>query len=146
MESRRNAIWVGLALLAGLIGLAVGLAGSALLGAITGVVCLGVGILGARAVLHLSAPTDPSRRRLLALAGVAGAAAATGGAALGRAIRGLTRPDPRPVQEAMARELGAEYMDLVARSYHPGRSGDLQLLVAPFNSANYAQESVALVP
>ena len=146
MESRRTAIWVGSALLAGLIGLTVGLAGSALLGVVTGVVCLGVGILGVRTVLQLSAPTDPSRRRLLAVAGVAGAAAATGGAALGRAIRGLARPDPRPVQEAMARELGSEYMELVARAYHPGRSGDLQLLVAPFNSANYPQESVALVP
>jgi Type I phosphodiesterase / nucleotide pyrophosphatase len=146
VDSRRTAIWVGLVLFAGLIGLAVGLAGSALLGAVTGILGLGVGILGVRTVLQFSGPTDPSRRRLLALAAVGGAAAATGGAALGRAIRGFTRPDPRPVQEAMARELGAEYMELVARAYHPGRSGDLQLLVAPFNSANYPQESVSLVP
>jgi hypothetical protein len=46
----------------------------------------------------------------------------------------------------MARELGAEYMELVARAYHPDRSGDLQLLVAPYNSANYPQESRSLVP
>jgi hypothetical protein len=77
---------------------------------------------------------------------VLGAAAATGGAALGRTIRRVTRPDPRPIQEAMAQELGGEYMDLVARAYHPDRSGDLQLLVAPYNSANYPQESRSLVP
>ena len=46
----------------------------------------------------------------------------------------------------MAEDLGTEYMELVARAYHPDRSGDLQLLVAPFNSANYPQESVSLVP
>ena len=46
----------------------------------------------------------------------------------------------------MAHDLGAEYMELVARAYHPGRSGDIQLLAAPFNSANYPQESLSLVP
>jgi hypothetical protein len=46
----------------------------------------------------------------------------------------------------MARDLGAEYMELVAHAYHPDRSGDLQLLVAPYNSANYPQESRSLVP
>ena len=56
-------------------------------------------------------------------------------------------PGPTPaVQEAMATDLGAEYMELVARAYHPGRVGDLQLLLAPFNSANYPQESRSLVP
>ena len=94
----------------------------------------------------MSAPTDPSRRRLLALAAVLGAAAAIGGAALGRTIRRVTRPDPDPIQEAMAHDLGAEYMELVARAYHPERCGDLQLLLAPFNSANYPQESRSLVP
>ena len=135
-----------LVLLAALVGLAVGFAGSALLGVITGVVCLGIALTATWSVQRMSAPTDPSRRRLLALAGLLGAAAATGGAALGRTIRRVTRPDPRPIQEAMARDLGAEYMELVARAYHPGRSGDLQLLVAPFNSANYPQESRSLVP
>ena len=46
----------------------------------------------------------------------------------------------------MAQSLGSEYMELVRRAYRPGRSGDLQLLLAPFNSSNYANESVALVP
>jgi hypothetical protein len=146
VTSRRTLTPVALVLLAALIGLGVGLAGSALLGAITGLVCLAIALVATWSVQGMSTPTDPSRRRLLALAGMLGAAAATGGAALGRTIRRVTRPDPRPVQEAMARELGAEYMELVARAYHPNRSGDLQLLVAPYNSANYPQESRALVP
>ena len=37
-------------------------------------------------------------------------------------------------------------MELVARASHPGRSGDLQLLLAPFNSANYSFESQSLHP
>jgi hypothetical protein len=142
----RSFALIALVLVGGLVGLAVGLAGSALLGAITGVICVAVALLAARSVLGMSAPTDPSRRRLLAIAGLLGVAAATGGAALGRTVRRVTRPDPRPVQEAMARDLGAEYMELVARAYHPDRSGDVQLLAAPFNSANYPQESRSLVP
>ena len=146
MTSHRTPILVVVVLLAALVGLAVALAGSALLGVLTGVVCLGVALMATWSVQRMSAPTDPSRRRLLALGAVLGAAAATGGAALGRTIRRVTRPDPRPIQEAMARDLGGEYMDLVARAYHPARSGDLQLLVAPYNSANYPQESRSLVP
>ena len=45
----------------------------------------------------------------------------------------------------MAHDLGAEYMELVRRAYHPGRSGELQLVLAPYNSANYAPESRDLV-
>ena len=146
MTSRRISIVVPLALLAALVGVAMGLAGSALLGVITGVVCLGVALMATWSVQRMSAPVDPSRRRLLALAAVLGAAAAAGGAVLGRTVRRVTRPDPRPIQEAMARDLGAEYMDMVSRAYHPDRSGDLQLLVAPYNSANYPQESRSLVP
>jgi hypothetical protein len=142
----RTPVLVVLVLLATLVGLAVALAGSALLGVITGLVCLGMALVATWTVQRMSAPTDPSRRRLLALAAVLGAAAATGGAALGRTIRRVTRPDARPIQEAMARDLGAEYMELVARAYHPARSGDLQLLAAPYNSANYTQESRSLVP
>ena len=69
-----------------------------------------------------------------------------GGAAVGRAVSVLTRPDAGGVQENAGFDLGSEYMELVGRAYHPDRSGDLQLLLAPFNSANYAQESRALVP
>ncbi len=146
MTSRRTSIVIALVLVGGLVAFAVALAGSALLAVITGVVCLIVALLATWSVDRMNAPTDPSRRRLLALAAVLGAAAATGGAAVGRTIRRVTRPDPRPIQETMARELGAEYMELVARAYHPDRSGDLQLLVAPYNSANYPQESRSLVP
>jgi predicted AlkP superfamily pyrophosphatase or phosphodiesterase len=46
----------------------------------------------------------------------------------------------------MAGDLGAEYMELVRRAFHPGRSGDLQLVLAPGNSANYASESLRLRP
>ncbi len=146
MTSRRTLTIVSLVLVAGLVAFAVGLAGSALLGVIAGLICLAVVLLGTRSVQRMSTPTDPSRRRILLLGGLLGAAAATGGAALGRTIRRVTRPNPRPVQEAMARDLGAEYMELVARAYHPDRSGDIQLLAAPFNSANYPQESLSLVP
>ena len=146
MTNRRSLFPIALVLVGGLVGLAVGVAGSALLGAIAGVICVAMALLATRSVQAMSAPTDPSRRRLLAIAGLLGAAAATGGAALGRTVRRVTRPDPRPVQEAMARDLGAEYMELVARAYHPDRSGDVQLLAAPFNSANYPQESRSLVP
>lgn len=91
-------------------------------------------------------PPNPGRRRLLGLAGIGGIAWVFAGDALGRVARKLSLPDPRPVQEAMARDLGAEYMELVRRDYHPGRSGDIQLLLAPFNSSNYASESLSLVP
>src|SRR4249919_3920328 len=36
-------------------------------------------------------------------------------------------------------------MELHARAHHPGRSGDPHLLLAPYNSANYANESRKLV-
>lgn len=146
MRSRRTPIFIALVLLAALVALGVAVAGSALLGAVTGLMCLTVALLATWSVDRMEAPTDPSRRRLLTLAALLGAAAATGGAAVGRTIRRVTRPDPRPIQETMARELGAEYMGLVARAYHPDRSGDLQLLVAPYNSANYPQESRSLAP
>ena len=65
---------------------------------------------------------------------------------IGRTASTLARPDATAVQDAAAADLGAEYMELVARAYHPERSGDLQLLLAPFNSANYENESRALLP
>ena len=95
-------LFVAIVLLAALVGFAVGLAGSALLGVITGILCLSVALLATWSVQRMETPTDPSRRRLLALAAVVGTAAATGGAVLGRTIRRVTRPDPRPIQETMA--------------------------------------------
>ena len=45
----------------------------------------------------------------------------------------------------MASDLGAEYMELVARAYHPGRSGDLQLLVAPFKPVRDRPDTLPLL-
>ncbi len=132
----------------GLVGFLVALAGSLLLGVAAGLVALGIGLLVARLTSTPSAsePADPSRRRFLTVAGLGGLAWAVAGPALGWTVRKVARPDPRPIQEAMAHDMGAEYMEMIMRAYHPGRSGDLQLLLAPFNSANYSNESISLVP
>ena len=89
---------------------------------------------------------DASRRRFLLGAGLGGLALVAGGAALGRALAKLARPDAVAAQDAAATRLGAEYMELIRRAYMPGRSAELQLVVAPFNSANYPPESRALLP
>jgi predicted AlkP superfamily pyrophosphatase or phosphodiesterase len=91
-------------------------------------------------------PADPSRRSFLAAVGLGGAALVAGGVAVGKGVQAVTRPDATDVQEAAASDLGSEYMELVARASHPGRSGDLQLILAPFNSANYSFESMSLYP
>lgn len=133
----------------GLAAFAVAAAGSVLLGLLTGIVVLVVGLvlmLFSRGGPRPDGAPDPGRRRFLTAVGLGGLAWAVGGAALGGALRRLGRPDPRPIQLAMGQELGAEYMELVRRAYHPARSGDLQLLLAPFNSSNYAAESLSLVP
>ncbi len=131
-------------LAAGVGALVVALADSVVLGAATGLAGLVV-VLAVIAWTGRRREMDPDRRRFLALTGTAGLAWVAGGTAIGAVARRLARPDPRPVQQAMARELGGEYMELVRRAYHPGRSGDLQLLLAPFNSSNYASESTSLV-
>ncbi len=138
---------VVLATLGGLAGLVVGFAGSVVLGAVTGVVVLAVGLF---LLWWISRPegdgaADPGRRRFLMLAGAGGLVWALAGPAIGWGARKLARPAARPVQDAMAQGLGSEYMELVRRAFHDGRSGDLQLLLAPFNSANYENESLSLV-
>ena len=124
--------------------------GSLSAGVVAGVLTWAVGMgavgWGTGQGLTGTGPGDPARRRFLAWAGVGGLAWVAGGAALGRVASKLARPDAQAVQEAAAADLGAEYMELVARAYHPGRSGDLQLLLAPFNSANYENESRSLLP
>ncbi|MBA3765105.1 MAG: alkaline phosphatase family protein [Actinobacteria bacterium] len=136
------------AVLAGLVGLAIGIAGSLVLGVAAGIVILGLGLAIAAwgPGRGDGAGTDPGRRNLLVAAGLGGLAWTVAGPSIGWAARKLGRTDPRPLQEAMASDLGAEYMELVRRNFVPRRSGDLQLLLAPFNSANYPQESLALVP
>jgi predicted AlkP superfamily pyrophosphatase or phosphodiesterase len=90
-------------------------------------------------------PEDGSRRRFLQM-GLGGVALVGAGAALGRAVEEGLRPDALAVEDAAASDLGAEYMELVARAANADRSGDLQLLLAPFNSANYSFESLSLHP
>jgi Type I phosphodiesterase / nucleotide pyrophosphatase/Sulfatase len=135
---------VGLALAGGVVALVVAATGSLISSALTGLLVLATAlvVLGNR-----SGDEDPSRRRLLraAVAGL-GLAFVAGGSALGTSLRRLARPDPRPVLEATARDVGSEYLELVTRAYHPERSGDLQLLVTPYSTSNYRQESVALLP
>jgi hypothetical protein len=139
---------IAFAALAGLAGLAIGLTGSWVLGVAVGLITLALGL--AIAVWgpgrSRSADADAGRRNFLLAAGLGGLAWAVAGPSIGWAARKLGRPDPRPIQEAMATDLGSEYMELVRRTFVARRSGDLQLLLAPYNSANYAQESLSLVP
>ena len=125
-----------------IVGATVGLVTSLL----TGVLVLATALLITRERALGNDIPDPSRRRLLGLAGGAALALVAVGGAFGAAVRRRTRPDPRPRLEADAADLGAEYLELVVRAYHPERSGDLQLLVTPFSSSNYQEESRSLVP
>ncbi len=120
--------------------------GSTTLGLLAGSICFVVAMIVIAWRTKLDGAHDPGRRRFLTLAGLGGFAWLFVGGALGRTARTLTFPDPLPIQQAMAHDLGAGYMELVRRAYHAGRSGDIQLLLAPYNSSNYANESTALVP
>lgn len=137
---------LALVLTAILIALVVALTGSVLIAAIAGLVALAVGLFLAHRSGGSDAPRDPGRRRALALIGGIGAAGVLAASGAGAALRRALRSDPRPVLEAAARDLGSESLELVVRQYMPGRSGDLQLVLAPWNSSNYPQESRALVP
>ena len=133
--------------LGGIVGFLVGVSGSLVVGVVAGLLACDIGMF---LLLRISkpapdAPADPGRRRFLTAAGVGGLAWAIAGPALGWTVRKIARPSARPLQEAMAKEVGAEYMEMVQRSYMAGRSGDLQLILTPFNSANYANESMSLV-
>jgi len=129
------------ALLASAAAAAVAAVHSALVGLLAGAAVLALGL----GTLRAGAPEDPGRRALLR-AGLGAVGVLAAGAGVGHALARWLRPDPRPRLEAMARDLGAEYLELVVRAYHPERSGDLQLLVTPFSSSNYPQESRSLVP
>ena len=137
------------ALLGGIVALLVTWVGSITVGIVAGLAVWLVAVLLTRWAARrglVGDEHDPSRRRFLALAGLGGLVWVAGGAAIGRAAAKLARPDGGPIQEAAATDLGAEYMELVQRSYRAGRSGDIQLLIAPFNSSNYSNESLSLVP
>jgi hypothetical protein len=90
-------------------------------------------------------PADASRRRFLWM-GIGGLGAVGLGAALGRVVQRAVRPDAIAVQLDAAHDLGSEYLELIQRASNLERSGDLQLLLAPFNSANYSFESQSLQP
>lgn len=138
-------VLVLLVLTAGVLAFALALTGSLLAAALAGALVAGAALAAARNGAPGDAPADPLRRRVLALLGGLGLAAVAGGTAAGRAAKALTRPDPRPTLERMARDLGAEHLELIRRQFHPERSGDLQLVLAPYNSSNYANESRSLV-
>jgi hypothetical protein len=134
------------ALSGGILGLVLGLLGSPLLGLVAGLVIVGATVLLAAAKTREDTDRhDPARRRFLVTTTAVGTAVAVGGPVLGRTIKQLTRPDARAVQEQMAHALGAEYTEIIRRTYRDGRSGELQLVLAPFNSANYPNESRDLV-
>ncbi|HEX6261412.1 MAG TPA: alkaline phosphatase family protein [Actinomycetota bacterium] len=112
------------------------------------VVGVAVLVLGAALVASLRPrSTDLGRRRVLAGLGIAGIGAVAGGSAVGRALSVL-EPElaPGPVLRGMARRLGGPAMRSVLRGYHPERSGDLQMILQPFNTSNYPHESRSLVP
>jgi hypothetical protein len=120
--------------------------GSLLTGLLAGTASWAVAMVAVWWGTRARAGHDPGRRRFLAGAMLGGLTWVAGGTAVGRVLSKIGRPDARAAQRAMARRLGAEYMELVRRAYHPERSGDLQLVLAPFNSANYDSESLSLVP
>ncbi len=146
--SRRALIFLTAA--GGLVALVVAFAGSRIAAAMAGVLVLATALVAWRNRSRIADEDgdvlDQGRRAFLGIAGAAGLAIVAGGAELGHLARRLVRPDPKPVLEGMAHGLGSDSLELVRRAYYPGRSGDLQLLLAPFNSSNYPQESTALVP
>jgi type I phosphodiesterase/nucleotide pyrophosphatase len=138
-----------LSLLGGALALLVGATGALRDAIRTGLVVAGAVGVATIAWTVLTSPHDhdPGRRRFLGLAtAAAGLVLAAGGAVAGRALKRALLPDPGPIQVAMAQDLGSEYMELVRRAFHPDRSGDIQLLLAPGNSANYEAESLQLRP
>ncbi len=134
-----------LAVAGGVVALIIALTGSLIASLIAGLLVAGAGWVVATNRTGTEAPADPGRRRFLALLGGLGLVTVAGGATAGRAAKALTQPDPDPDLGAMARDLGAEHLELVRRQFHPERSGDLQLVLAPYNSSNYANESRSLV-
>ncbi|HKE53655.1 MAG TPA: alkaline phosphatase family protein [Actinomycetota bacterium] len=139
---RSRGVLVLLAVAGGVLAFALVATRSLVLGAAAGVVVLVVVVL----VAGRRAEEDPSRRGFLLTLGGLGLIAVAAGSALGAVVRRLTRPDPRPALEAMSSDMGSEYLELVTRSYNAGRMGDVQLLVTPFSSSNYPQESRSLRP
>ncbi len=148
MEPRRSDAQVALGLFAVLLATALsGLILRSLWGMVlVGIIAAGTLILFARSQARGPDVPDGSRRRFLAGAALSGAAVAAGGVVIGNSLRRIAAPSLAESVDQMASDLGAETMELVNRGFYPGRSGELQLIVYPYNSANYPPESRSLVP
>jgi hypothetical protein len=146
LDSPASIVFVLGGLLGGFVGLVIAATGSVIAAIATGLMVLGTAFVVARNRAVGEHTENPSRRRFLGVVAGGGLALLAIGSALGAALRRFTRPDPRPRLESDATDLGAEYLELVVRAHHPERSGDLQLLVSPYSSSNYEQESLSLVP
>jgi len=120
----------------------VALVGSLVVAGVVGLVVVATG--AAIAWRQRAAETDLSRRRFLATMGAVGLGAVAAGAGLGRVVERGVRSDPKPTIEGMARSVGGQGMELLRRGVHPERSGDLQLVLAPWNTSNYSFESLDL--
>jgi hypothetical protein len=144
VAQRRSPLPALFALAAGIAALAVAFRDGLVWGAIVAVAVLVVALIVA-GVRADEAEADAGRRRMLTALGLGGLAAVLGGDALGWTVRRLTRPDPAPALRDMAENVGAEGLDLMLRTYRPGRSGDLQLVLTPGSTANYASESMHLM-
>ena len=111
-------IVVLLVCLAGLTALVCTLLGSISVGLVAGlsvlVVALGLFAWIARRP-RSAGPEDGSRRRFLQI-GLGGVALVGAGAALGRVVEKGLRPDAIAVENAAADDLGADYMELIARA------------------------------
>ena len=141
---------VGVGVLAGLAAFVCMVLGSVSIALVAGVCVVVVGLaMLAWASRHPrvldAGPADVSRRRFLWM-GIGGLGAVGVGAALGRVVQRAVRPDAIAVQLDAAHDLGREYLELIQRASNLERSGDLQLVLAPFNSANYSFESQSLQP
>lgn len=142
----RNRTLVVFGLAAGAVALFIAATRSLLWAVVAGLVVAVVGAIVARSRPSPPGPENPGRRRFLAGAIGIGIAFVAGGAAIGRVLRRAARPNPEPVIEEMATAIGSESMELMVRGNYPGRSGELQLVLQPFNTSNYADESRALHP
>jgi hypothetical protein len=145
VRERSRRFLVLLAIAGGAVALVIALTGSLIAAAVAGLLIAGAGLVAATNGAQGVPAHDPGRRRFLAVLGGIGLVAVTGGVAAGRAAKALAKPDPTPTLDGMARDLGTEHLELVRRQFHPERSGDLQLVLAPYNSSNYANESLSLV-
>ena len=137
------AVLVGITLAAAFaFALLIALVGSLVMAAVVGLLVLGAGI--AVAWRQRDPETDVSRRRFIATMGAAGAGAVVAGAGIGRVVERASRPDPTATIEGMARRVGAQGMEILRRGVNAERSGDLQLVLAPWNTSNYSFESLKL--